>query len=246
VDGIIWSIPEVGGNRTWSRTKGRNLPVPILLVGGMAGTGSLPSIAIDNAAIGRIATEHILAGDARQVGLITGPLTWWEAQERERGWRETLEANRLPTHDRLVVEGDWSANSGEQGLYQLVERTPDIDAVFACNDQMALGVLHGAHRLGRRVPEDLSVVGVDNIAEGSHFWPSLTTVDQPLRAAGALAVRQIDQLIRIADQARLADESVLDQITLLEPELIVRESSRVPAGTGVGGAVSGPVDRYGG
>lgn len=245
VDGIIWAIPEVGSNRTWSRTKGGDLPVPVLLVGGMAGTSSLPSIAIDNAAIGRLATEHILAGDARQIGLITGPLTWWEAQERERGWRETLEAHGLPTHDRLAVEGDWSANSGEQGLYELVDRSPDIDAVFACNDQMALGVLHGAHRLGRRVPEDLSVVGVDNIAEGSHFWPSLTTVDQPLRDAGALAVRQIDQLIQTADAARLTDGSMLDQLTLLEPELIVRESSRVLAGSGAGRTSARPIDRNG-
>lgn len=226
VDGIIWAIPEVSRNRTWSHTKGPDFPVPVLLVGGMAGHSSLPSIAIDNGAIGRLATEHLLGGAARRIGIITGPLNWWEAQERVRGWRETLEAHGLPADDALVVEGDWTANSGEQGLYQLIAQSPDIDAVFACNDQMALGVLHGAHRLGRRVPDDLSVVGVDNIAEGSHFWPSLTTVHQPLRDAGALAVQEIDELIKKANGPRRTDDSIADKVTLLAPELIVRESSR--------------------
>ena len=226
VDGIIWAIPEVGSNRTWSHTRGADFPVPVLLVGGMAGQSSLPSIAIDNWAIGRLATEHLLAGGARSIGVITGPLTWWEAQERQRGWRETLVAHGLVARDSLIVEGDWSANSGEQGLYRLVEQSPGIDAVFACNDQMALGVLHGAHRLGRSVPDVLSVVGVDNIAEGSHFWPSLTTVDQPLRDAGALAVNRIDELIQKANELPRAEESGVDQFTLLQPEVIVRDSSR--------------------
>ena len=109
--------------------------------------------------------------------------------------------------DALVVEGDWSANSGEQALYRLLEQQPDIDAVFAGNDQMALGVLHGAHRLGRRVPDDLAVVGVDNIAEASHFWPALTTVHQPLREAGAQAVQAIVASIGRQGQTRRSSET---------------------------------------
>ncbi len=173
-----------------------------------------------------MATEHLLAGGARQVAIITGPLSWWEAQQRRRGWREALEERGVVASDDLVVEGDWSAESGEQGLYRLLEERPGIDAVFASNDQMALGVLHGAHRLGRRVPEDLSVVGVDNIAESSHFWPPLTTVHQPLGDVGALAVREIDQSIKKARQSRRAPDAFTSQPTLLQPELIVRESSR--------------------
>jgi LacI family transcriptional regulator len=229
VDGIIWAVAEVSGNRTWSHTRGPDFPVPVLLVGGMAGQSSLPSIGIDNAAIGRLATEHLLAGAARRIGIITGPLTWWEAQERLRGWRETLESRGLPVDTSLIVEGDWTANSGEQGLDRLLRDAPDIDAVFASNDQMALGVLHGAHRLGRRIPDDLSVVGVDDIAESSHFWPSLTTVHQPLRDAGALAVEQVDALIRVANRPPgTVEDRAVDQITLLEPMLVVRDSSRQP------------------
>ena len=225
VDGIIWAIPEVGDNRAWSRTKDSEMPVPVMLVGGMAGRPYLPSIGIDNVAIGRLATEHLLAGGVRQVGIITGPLTWWESQQRLRGWRQTLENHGLAPLDCLIVEGDWTVTSGEQGLYRLLQQCPEIDAVFASNDQMALGVLHAAHRVGRRVPDELSVVGVDNMAEASHFWPPLTTVDQPLAATGALAVTEIDRLIGRARQARRPQE-VAPEMTLLEPELIVRESTR--------------------
>ena len=225
VDGIIWAIPEVGDNRAWSRTKGSEMPVPVMLVGGMAGTPYLPSIGIDNAAIGCLATEHLLAGGARKVGIVTGPLIWWEAQQRLKGWRQTLEAHGLAAPDSMVVNGDWTVTSGEEGLYRLLTQCPEIDAVFASNDQMALGVLHAAHRLGRRVPDELSVVGVDNMAEASHFWPPLTTVYQPLADAGVLAVQEIDRLIGKTRQSRRVHEGA-PEVTLLMPELIVRESTR--------------------
>ena len=102
---------------------------------------------------------------------------------------------------------------------------PDVDAIFASNDQMALGILHGAHRMGKRVPDDLSIVGVDDIPEASHFWPSLTTVHQPLRDAGALAVDEIDRSIR-EDRHRRELEARPPSVTLLQPTLVVRNSSR--------------------
>jgi len=243
VDGIIWAIPEVSHNRTWSHTKGPDFPVPVLLVGGMSGQSSLPSIAIDNRAIGRLATEHLLEGGARRIGIITGPLNWWEARERQRGWRETLETHGLNVDATLVVEGDWTAKSGEAGLDRLLETAPDIDAVFACNDQMALGVLHGAHRQGRPVPDDLSVVGVDNIAEGSHYWPSLTTVHQPLRDAGALAVKTIDDLIKRSNDFAESAASTIELHRLLAPQLIIRESSRSSRRPDEPAVPGGPSDR---
>jgi LacI family transcriptional regulator len=229
VDGIIWAIPEMGSNRDWLRTRITELLVPVILVGGMTGQPDLPSIAIDNEAIGCLATEHLLAGGARHVGIITGPPSWWEAQQRLTGWRKTLKAHGRHVEESLVVEGDWTVSSGEQALYRLLEACPDIDAIFASNDQMALGVLHAAHRLGKLVPEELSVVGVDNIAEASHFWPPLTTVHQPLGDAGELAVQEIDELIGRSRQTRRTDDGI-PEMTLLEPTLIVRESSRSAAG----------------
>jgi len=240
VDGVLWAIPEVANNRAWLRSRAHDVPVPLVLVGGTAGEQERPSIGIDNRAMGRIATEHLLAGGARKIGVVTGPLDWWEARQREAGWRQTMESTPAESLDDLVAEGDWTAASGEEGLYQLLRSAPDIDAVFASNDQMALGVLHAAHRLGRRVPEDLAVVGVDDIAEGSHFWPPLTTVHQPLRDAGMLAVETVVRLIRATRPGRRPDEPPVESSRLLQPELIVRQSSRpvptasVPEGPAVG------------
>jgi LacI family transcriptional regulator len=225
VDGLIWAVPDVGENRAWANGSGAARPVPVLMVGGMGGQSPLGSIGIDNAAIGRLATEHLLAGGARHVGIVTGPMDWWESRQRHVGWREALQERGVPVSDRQVVFGDWSAASGEEGLYRLLDQEPDLDAVFASNDQMALGVLQAAHRLGRRIPDELAVVGVDNIAESSHFWPALTTVDQPLRDAGALAVRELDSAIRRMRQRR-SQEPMVAPRTLLQPQLIVRDSSR--------------------
>jgi len=229
VDGVIWAIPQVGGNLDWSHQLEPRLPVPVVLIGGMAGQTSLPSIGIDNRAIGRLATEHLLAGGARQIGLITGPLSWWEARERAAGWRETIASSGFADAAGPVFEGDWTAASGERGLRYLLDAFPAMDAVFASNDQMALGVLHAAHELGRRVPQDLSVVGVDNLADGSHFWPPLTTVHQPLRDAGVLAVNGVDDAIRRLALRRSPPKAPEPRTILLEPELIVRESSRPAA-----------------
>jgi LacI family transcriptional regulator len=226
VDGIIWAIPEVGANRSWLRSKISDVPVPVVLVGGMTDKPSCRSVAIDNEAIGRLATEHLLDAGAKHVGIITGLPSWWEAQQRQLGWCKTLEAHGRKAEDRLIVEGDWTVASGEYALYQMLEACPDLDAVFASNDQMALGVLYAAHRLGKRVPEDLSVVGVDDIAEASHFWPPLTTVQQPLGTAGELAVQAVRELMGKSSQGPRTVPESEPVLTLLEPALEVRGSSR--------------------
>jgi LacI family transcriptional regulator len=195
VDGVVWAIPEIGKNRAWCRLQSSRLQVPVVLVGGMIGKPYLPSIGIDNETIGHVATDYLIAGGATTVGIITGPSSWCEAGERLRGWRQSLEAHDLDAADSLVFEGDWTASSGEQGLRELLDRRPEIDAVFASNDQIALGVLQEAHRRGKKIPDELSVVGVDDIEEAAHFWPPLTTLRQPLYESGVLAVQEIDRLI---------------------------------------------------
>jgi LacI family transcriptional regulator len=230
VDGVLWAIPEVANNRAWLRSGSHDVPVPLVLVGGTTGEDGRPSIGIDNEAMGRLATDHLIAGGATDIAIITGPLDWWEARQREAGWRQALKAVGRPPVDSLVAEGDWTASSGEEGLYRLLRSALHIDAVFASNDQMALAVLHAAHRMGLRVPEDLAVVGVDDIAEGSHFWPPLTTVHQPLIDAGMLAVETIVRLIHSNPSGHHPEEPSGALATLLQPELIVRQSSRpVPA-----------------
>jgi len=149
VDGVIWAIPEIANNRAWAHTLNQNFNVPLVFVSGMEKPTSLFTVGIDNHAIGQIATQHLIDGGARSIGIITGPLNWWEAQQREQGWRDALKANGMDDTEQLVTVGDWNAKSGEQAYTQLLEQDPRIDAIFASNDQMACGVLHAAHRQGR-------------------------------------------------------------------------------------------------
>jgi LacI family transcriptional regulator len=181
-------------------------------------------VANDNRSGGAQATQHLLDQGRRTIGLITGPLNWWEARERYAGWKDTLLRAGLEPSPSLVVEGDWSAPSGERGMRTLLTQRPDIDAVFACNDQMALGALIAARVLGRQVPQDLAIVGFDNIPESAYFWPPLTTVYQRLVDVGRTAVQVLHKLIEAGQQG---EESTGHATIMLKPELVIRQSSLV-------------------
>lgn len=226
VDGIIWAVPEVGDNYVWiDERRLRALPPIIFLTMDRRPGASI--VSTDNRAGARIATQHLIDVGCRTIGVITGPLRWWEARERLAGWRSALEAAALDSSAVLVAEADWSAFSGEAALHALLERRPDVDAVFVCNDQMALGALRYCHATGRRVPDDLSLVGFDNTPESAFFWPALTTVRQHLAELGRLAVRQLHDQVEL----RLhGGENALPSLLLLQPELIVRESTTMPHG----------------
>jgi DNA-binding LacI/PurR family transcriptional regulator len=130
--------------------------------------------------------------------------------------------------ESAIVEGDWSAESGERGATALLERHPDLDAIFASNDQMALGALVVARRTGRRVPEDVAVVGFDNIPESPFFWPPLTTVYQKVTDAGCIAVQQLHSMIQSRRETERTGRAFEAATILLPPELIERESSGRP------------------
>ena len=221
VDGIVWAVPEIGENRAWIAGDLVTQLPPIVFLS-MAPRPGVSVVANDNRLGAALATRHLIAQGRRRIGLITGPLEWWEARERRAGWEESLIGAGLEASGSLVVEGDWSASSGERGMAQLMERQPDIDAVFACNDPMALGALQSIHRLGRQAPRDLAVVGFDNIPEAAYFLPPLSSVYQPLVDVGRLAVQVLHNQIE-ADQ-RGEDHSG-PVATLLEPQMVVRQSS---------------------
>jgi LacI family transcriptional regulator len=224
VDGIVWAVPEIGSNRDWIRKETPRLSVPVVFLS-MEPQPDLSVVSVDNRIGGRMATKHLLDQGYQKVGLITGPLSWWEARQRQSGWEDALEEAEIPIEHNLVVEGDWMAASGEQGLRRLLEQRPDIDAVFVCNDQMALGALQAAHQMGQRVPEDLALVGFDDIPESIYFHPPLSTVRQDMVELGCCAVRELGRMIEAIQQGK----AVLEPRTiLLQPELIVRESSTLP------------------
>ena len=220
VDGIIWAVPEIGDNRAWVRHKNPRLSVPIVFLS-MKPQPDQFVVAIDNYSGALLATRHLITRGCQNIGLITGPLDWWEARQRKLGWRGALGSVGLPRKDSLIAEGNWSAVSGERGLSQLLTRHPEIDGVFACNDQMALGALKTARQLGRRVPDDLAIVGFDDIPEAAYFYPPLSTVRQDMVKLGCRAVRELGKVI----EANRSADPLPPETILLQPELIVRKSS---------------------
>jgi len=221
VEGIIWAAPEIGKNRSWFQEAIPQLAIPVIFLSTRP-RDDLNVVEIDNRSGAYIATEHLLQRGYRKIGLITGPLTWWAASERRGGWQDALIAAGIPFSDSQVVEGNWSAESGERGLHELLANFPDVQAVFACNDQMALGLMRAARSLGKRIPEDLAVVGFDDIPESAFYYPPLTTIRQGLYELGQVAVRTFVQL-REAEQR--GESSTVAQTVWLQPQLVIREST---------------------
>ena len=221
VDGVIWAVPEVGDNRAWIETDRLQQLPPIVFLSTLPREG-LTSISVNNYQGAFQATQHLIAQGRRRIAMIAGPVKWWEARERQAGWRAALTEAGLSADASLVADGDWSAKSGARAMQVLLEREPQIDAVFACSDQIALGALGVAHQSGRRVPEDLAIVGFDNMPESEFFWPPLTTVYQQLSEVGCLAVEKLHQMIECQRKDEAGEPPAA---TTLMPTLIVRRSS---------------------
>jgi LacI family transcriptional regulator len=221
VDGIIWAVPQVGKNRDWLDS-GQLKDLPPIVFLSMESRPGLAIIAVDNFDGAKQATQHLIDQGRKKIGIITGPMSWWEARQRYSGWEAALRQANLEILPSLIVEGEWTALSGEQGLNLLLGQQPDIDAVFASNDQIALGAMGAAHRLGRQIPQDLAIVGFDNIPESACFWPPLTTVYQQLIDIGRVAVQTLHSLIEADRQSRTPYEA---STMMVKPELIIRASS---------------------
>ncbi|HLO27780.1 MAG TPA: LacI family DNA-binding transcriptional regulator [Anaerolineales bacterium] len=221
VEGIIWAVPEIGNNRAWFRENVPQLAIPVIFLNTQSNK-TLHVVEVNNRNGGYMATEHLLARGYQKIGLIAGPLTWWAARERQRGWQEALAAAGVPFSNAQVVVGNWSAESGERGLYELLEKSPDIQAVFACNDQMALGLMRAARRLGKRIPEDLAVVGFDDTPESAFYFPPLTTIRQDLYQLGHVAVQTF---VSITEAEQKGEPVIPAQTVWLQPQLVIREST---------------------
>jgi DNA-binding LacI/PurR family transcriptional regulator len=170
-------------------------------------------VTVDQLAGARAATQHLLDSGHETVWHVSGPAEWFDSAGRVRGWRETLEAAgaKVPP----LVPADWSAASGYRAG-QMLARMPEVTAIFAANDHLALGVLRALHERGRRVPDDVSLVGFDDVPEAAYFIPPLTTV-RP--AFDAVAQASLDLLLRQIETGEPGTQRMT-----IEPTLVRRES----------------------
>jgi LacI family transcriptional regulator len=226
VSGIIWTVPEISANKVWIEEIIPQLPVPIVFTNASPRPGA-SVVQIDNILGGRMAAEHLLAQGYQNIGVISGPLSWVAAQERLEGWRQVMQEHGKPVEEYQIVEGNWSTDSGESGFEQLQSQFPGMDAVFACNDQMALGVLQVIYRQHMRVPRDLALLGFDDIPSSAYFFPPLTTIRQDLIELGGLAMQALGRLIENYHKRNAPRQS---EIQLVPPELIIRKSTEQSSG----------------
>ena len=171
--------------------------------------------AVDQRAGAAQAMNHLLELGHRSIAHLAGPLDWYDARAREEIWRASLTDAGLPVSDVLI--GDWTSETGYE--FGASHDFGDATAIFVANDQMALGLIHGLSERGIRVPEDISVVGFDDVPDSRHYLPPLTTVRQDFAALGALALQLIVAAI---------DENPVTDSRLIEPRLIVRASTAAP------------------
>lgn len=209
----------------------RNLQVPAVVVD-PAGVRDLdvPTIGVTNWAGGLSATEHLTALGHRRIAFVAGTPALLSARARLDGYRAGLDRAGLPFDPELVVAGDFDYASGARAADLLLSASDPPTAVFAANDQMALGVYEGARRKGVRVPDDVSVVGFDDLPQARWSSPPLTTVHQPLAEMGMMAARTV---LRMVD-----GEAIESPRVELSTRLVVRDST-APAPPRTAGAVPG-------
>jgi LacI family transcriptional regulator len=171
-------------------------------------------VTVDDRASARGIVSHLLRVGHKRVATITGPQHMFDARDRLDGYLDALREFRLPHAPELIVEGDWSEESGAQGMRRLIAAKPD--AVFAANDSMALAALRVLRENGLRVPEDVALAGFDDIPAAAAADPPLTTVRQPIRRLGEVATQTLLEMIDDPDGP--------PRRVILPTELVVRAS----------------------
>jgi LacI family transcriptional regulator len=191
--------------------------VPTVLLGAQCGSLHVHSVSCDHVAGARLAVQHLVELGHRRIAFIKGPQGRGDADERLRGYREALEAAGLPYDEGLVASGNYLEPGGLQAMYTLLDRGAAFTAVFAANDDSAYGAILALSRRGLRVPEDMSVVGYDDVPHSAFTVPPLTSVRQPLPHLSRAVANAVVALIEGRRPPRPP---------MPPSELVVRESTR--------------------
>lgn len=189
---------------------------PVVLTADYLEGIAIPTVSIDNVSSARTATEHLIKLGHSRVAHITGPLHLQVSQDRLKGYRQALLQTNLDVDNILIQEGDFSHESGYNQMTKLLALEHPPTAVFSANDEMATGVIKAAKDYGLSVPEDLAVVGFDNIKLSAIYDPGITTIAQPMFEMGKKAMELLLHQITGVEMTK--------RQYVLENELIIRDS----------------------
>ena len=217
-EGVILVTSDLTAEQ-WQQLHGQDIPLVVVDPASVPGP-DVPSVGATNWAGGLAATQHLLGLGHRRVAIISGPDEYLCSRARIDGYRLALERGGVAYDDSLVRTGDFQHEGGFRCGGDLLDQPHSPTAIFAGSDQQALGVYEAARQRGCRIPQDLSVVGFDDLPVARWLSPPLTTVRQPLSEMGHLAA---EMLARLIDGSRLRTQRVE-----LSTELVVRESTAPP------------------
>jgi DNA-binding LacI/PurR family transcriptional regulator len=184
VEGLMVINPYVDKRHTLLR-----IGTPTVLVGSQSRRDTVSSVALDDFNVAWKATQYLIELGHRRIAMVTGPQVEDCTQDRDEGYKRALDEAHLEFEPSLVVTGDWSASSGYDAVMRIVKMGQMPSAVFAQNDRMAIGVLRAARELHLQVPQQLSVIGIDDMPLASYFDPPLTTMQQDMHAIGREAAQ---------------------------------------------------------
>ena len=225
VDGII--IAGGGTDYGWASDTFAEVGAEVVFIG--RHRPDWPSVQIDNVAAARAATTHLTGLGHRDIAFLAGPLTLSSVHDRLAGYRLGLEDHGLAFDYRLLREGDFTEHTGYEAAIGLLADRPAPTAIFAANDRMAIGAMAAIADRGLRVPDDVSVVGFDDVGMASYVRPALTTVAVPTYELGTTAMRLM--LRRLGEEVPDPPGTVTT-----EPTLTVRDSATDPSESSVGTA----------
>jgi len=190
--------------------------LPIVVVDDRGHYPDLPTVATTNIEGGRSATLHLVERGRRRIAMLNGPRDFGCNRDRLEGYKSALQKAGLQFDPKLVVDSDFKESGGASAMATLLAADPKLDAVFVANDVMAFGAMRALRNSGRRVPDDVAVVGFDDIPASAMTHPPLSTVRQPLYEMGRTAASMV--------MAALRGESITKRIEL-PTSLVIREST---------------------
>ena len=193
--------------------------IPLVVVDRKLAAPDIEFIHSDHIEGAREATQHLVEFGHRRIGIITGPIDVHSALDRIQGFEEILNEHGIPNDPDLSVRGDFQVESGRRAAQEMMELPDPPTAIFACNDMMAIGALQTLRTLGLGVPEDVSLVGFDDIFLASLLDPPLTTVAQSAYTIGEMAVARLVERMN-------GSKNLMTQEFCLPTDLIIRKSTR--------------------
>jgi LacI family transcriptional regulator len=213
VDGLIF---VAAGDRSDSLYSLARRKIPVIIVDRNVPGPEVDAVLGDNVSGGLAAVRYLIKLGHQRIACITGPSNVTPSSGRITGYRKALDEVGIPVDETLLLHGNFRIESGEQNALELLQRPNRPSAIFACNDLMAIGAMRAASRLGLHIPQDISIVGYDDIELARYVTPLLTTVYQPKSTMGQVAVKLLLERIENIDRPK--------QVKILQPELVVRES----------------------